>query len=1077
MSGALSDLVVDLKLNSAALKAGLDDAKSAFASFGEQLEGIDKKLHSLSQSEGFKIGKEVIEGIAEFVQKGAEAAAQMGILAHAAGIPVESFSKLSYAANLSGVSTEELSAGLNKLNKNIGLAGAGVPQQVALFSALGVAVKDSNGNVKNGSVVMAELATKFAGLEDGASKAALEMEVFGKTGTGFDQMLSLGADGLGKLGDRAARFGLVTGPDAAEAAHAFERNLKDLELAGEAVGRRVAVDLAPAFTDLTNKLLDSKTGSDGLSGATKVLEAGLRVVASTAVIVAAAFDGAGTWIGLTAAKIAALAHGDLKNVARANDELAASLKATGDRMKEQLSTIWDGPSAEAQKESEKTGAAAKASADKVQAAFEQQKKAITDSDTAMKGLRETLEQWNTKAAESGKSPLAALEAQLNSGKLADQLHKIGDRADAMRWSLEQAGKAIIVLAAMKLDDKISFEVARTGASTAASVDQKARDFSNIGKPIDEQNLTRGFSSFEDALAAYAQQTDEAARLSGSAERAKANNELDFSDQLTLMADGSKRAADQALLAAGAFSAAKLRLIAADKVEFGVGRADAGTLNTVAQRTRDFNNIGASPEALRIQQEGGFKSFDDALSAFAIQSRAHAEAVGAAEALQSQGNTASAEAMLEFADQAKLLADRASTAADAFKAAAEDGAAKVAAALVSAGASITSKMGDIGQLINAGVQGFQSGGIWGALIAVIMEIVSRMKSFMTVLDYFNSNMGEHIDRLSKVFAPIFNALQSFSETMDTLSNAFPPIQWAFTALKGVLFVFGKAVEGIEIVFLSIAKAFADLGGGDKGINAQLKKVQDEFATPFVDDIGPLVALGDAATKTAAAFSQLNTNIPTGYKLGAANFASDMGIGGGLADSGPAAPLGTKDDPIYTSDAGTGLGALTWDPVTGIGTSTSDTNGTNSYNPTTGQTKNQGDLGVNDEQTRNPNAGKAGYNSYGNAIAPPDATYWAAFQMALAQGYDVQTAMAIAAQAQAMERGSSTGAATAAGSGVRNIGSAGGGIQSVGGGGGDTHIHVNGPIYPRNFSDFVKTITDQQKQHAGQRKQNPTHAARP
>src|SRR5581483_8573134 len=104
---ALSDLVVSLSADTAALRAGLDQATSMLKSFGSGISSIQKQIEGFGELKGVEIGKELIEGLAEFVQKGAEAAEQAGKLAQAAGVPVESFSRLSYAASLSNVSAED----------------------------------------------------------------------------------------------------------------------------------------------------------------------------------------------------------------------------------------------------------------------------------------------------------------------------------------------------------------------------------------------------------------------------------------------------------------------------------------------------------------------------------------------------------------------------------------------------------------------------------------------------------------------------------------------------------------------------------------------------------------------------------------------------------------------------------------------------------------------------------------------------------------------------------------------------------------------------------------------------------
>src|SRR5262245_46500532 len=151
----LESLIVDLQANTAELKKGLDQANA-------QVEKFGKKIDSLAQVVTFdRIGHlalEASEKLGEFVLKGAEVADQMGKLSQAAGVPVETLSRLNYAAGLANVSSEELGKAFAHLNKSMGAAAGGASQQVAIFQALGIKVTDAAGKLKGADQVMGELA-------------------------------------------------------------------------------------------------------------------------------------------------------------------------------------------------------------------------------------------------------------------------------------------------------------------------------------------------------------------------------------------------------------------------------------------------------------------------------------------------------------------------------------------------------------------------------------------------------------------------------------------------------------------------------------------------------------------------------------------------------------------------------------------------------------------------------------------------------------------------------------------------------------------------------------------------------
>lgn len=198
--------------------------------------------------------------------------------------------------------------------------------------------------------------------------------------------------------------------------------------------------------------------------------------------------------------------------------------------------------------------------------------------------------------------------------------------------------------------------------------------------------------------------------------------------------------------------------------------------------------------------------------------------------------------------------------------------------------VLSKLGDAGQIAGAAMEGMATGGPWGAVIAVVVELASRMSSFMKMVEYFNGNLAVHLERLSSVFEPLFEVMQTLSESVDTLTEAFPPIQIAFDILKGVFWVIGKSVIGVSIAVLEIAKWITEATFGDSSsIKTQLAKLREEWDKPFT----PAKTLGESMTtlaakvnKTADKFSELLTNLPSGYKgFRAAQFAADSGMGAG------------------------------------------------------------------------------------------------------------------------------------------------------------------------------------------------------
>ena len=195
--------------------------------------------------------------------------------ARALSVGVEAFQELSYAAEMSGVSTQGLSTSLRYLNQNI-------YNNHKAFDALGLSVEDVNGNLKSAEDMLPELADKFAGMEDGAKKTALAQEMFGRSGTMMINMLKDGSAGLEEMAQEARNLGIVFDEETAKKAEMFNDNMARMGKIQEGLFTQLTANLLPAFVNLTDAMTESSTESsimdDVTQGLTHTIKGAISVV-------------------------------------------------------------------------------------------------------------------------------------------------------------------------------------------------------------------------------------------------------------------------------------------------------------------------------------------------------------------------------------------------------------------------------------------------------------------------------------------------------------------------------------------------------------------------------------------------------------------------------------------------------------------------------------------------------------------------------------------------------------------------------------------------------------------------------
>jgi TP901 family phage tail tape measure protein len=213
-----------------------------FDEIGQKMQGIGIKVAA--------VGGVIVASFGGMIKKTADYGDAMHDLSERTGVAVPILTSLSLAAQKSGTSMDGLARGFRLLANQMQAANTGNKTAAALFDSLGIKVANADGSLRDMNDVMLDVAGRFSGMEDGAQKAALAQDLFGRSGMELIPLLNLGADGLKREQEEAAKLGLVLSKDAADAADKFNDNLKSLGGAVQGVGIQIGTMLMPAVQNL-----------------------------------------------------------------------------------------------------------------------------------------------------------------------------------------------------------------------------------------------------------------------------------------------------------------------------------------------------------------------------------------------------------------------------------------------------------------------------------------------------------------------------------------------------------------------------------------------------------------------------------------------------------------------------------------------------------------------------------------------------------------------------------------------------------------------------------------------------------
>lgn len=252
-------IVIDLLLKTGSFETDTKRAEQAAKKFGKEIDAIASKVGTT-----LAVGFAAASAAAIYLGKTQlEAADQMGKLAQQAGTTVEEFSALAYAADLAGISKEELSASLVKLTKNMSEAAQGTGEAVDGFKALNISVKNTDGTLRSSDAVLGDLAERFAGMKDSAEKTALAVNIFGRSGAQLIPLLNAGRAGIKELKDEAQRLGVVISGETAKAAEEFNDNMTRLKKSAEGLALTFVKELLPTLQSITDQLLIGQKNAKG----------------------------------------------------------------------------------------------------------------------------------------------------------------------------------------------------------------------------------------------------------------------------------------------------------------------------------------------------------------------------------------------------------------------------------------------------------------------------------------------------------------------------------------------------------------------------------------------------------------------------------------------------------------------------------------------------------------------------------------------------------------------------------------------------------------------------------------------
>lgn len=229
------------------------------------IDGLAGKMRAFA---GVAAAIAIGRGIANFIDRIRETADELDKTGIQLGIATGDLQAWRFAAGLAGVEGTAFSQSLGILQRNAFEAGRGSTAMADSFRRLGVSVKDSNGNLKDGNTLLTEVGQGLSVLDNDSERVALSLTLMGRSGRQLLPLFTQGAEGVALAREEFERLGGGLSEETIAASVELTDEMTRYDTAMEGVRSTIALAVLPTlnrlaqfFTQVSVKLGELTAGT------------------------------------------------------------------------------------------------------------------------------------------------------------------------------------------------------------------------------------------------------------------------------------------------------------------------------------------------------------------------------------------------------------------------------------------------------------------------------------------------------------------------------------------------------------------------------------------------------------------------------------------------------------------------------------------------------------------------------------------------------------------------------------------------------------------------------------------------
>ena len=249
-------------------KNSTDQCATSIDQYGNRVKDASDKskgFGTTGQSSFLKVGKallavgiaakvaDIAKKLASATKEAAAFADEVLTLSAKTNISTDALQGYMYAAELVDVSVETITKSMQRNIRSMGSAADGTAQYANAYKQLGVAVQDSNGDLRDSQEVFWELIDALGQMTNETERDEIAMTLLGKSAQDLNPLIEAGADRMRELAAEADSVGYIMSGETLSALGSLDDQLQRLDGAATAAKNALGAALAPTLENLAEK--------------------------------------------------------------------------------------------------------------------------------------------------------------------------------------------------------------------------------------------------------------------------------------------------------------------------------------------------------------------------------------------------------------------------------------------------------------------------------------------------------------------------------------------------------------------------------------------------------------------------------------------------------------------------------------------------------------------------------------------------------------------------------------------------------------------------------------------------------